>query len=357
MVPVFGRRSHFSTCSSRSFEEEACLRARFIEESEEAMRTTTIANGFMIGVAIVIFGTTAEGYERYSDNDNATFCRECHGDFRSNNYISPVDGQNWGNLHNIHRYTMLSGDCDTCHIGSSRLPVNLNSSDGGIGLAAKGCVGCHGVDPAPAVPNNNWWGAGLRAHHAAANVGPDSNGDTCASCHTTDPPPPPEDAMPAYYFVPDTNHPEKPDEPCNPAPRLSENFAGAIFGLDNDGDLFRDGDDPDCAGPTPTPTATPTNTPTSTPTATPSHTPTPTQTPTIPPPPTDLIFSDGFESGGTTAWSSVVAALVDAADQARRLAGKPLTKGTAFLVAFAGVTLAGLPGMRGRRRRRREKTR
>lgn len=55
--------------------------------------------------------------------------------------------------------------------------------------------------------------------------------------------------------------------------------------------------------PTPAPTNTPTDTPTPTPTSTPTDTPTPTPTPTpfIP----TVYFTDGFESGDFSAWSTV----------------------------------------------------
>jgi hypothetical protein len=86
-------------------------------------------------LAVAITGVNAvHGYERYSQNDDATWCRACHGDFRADNYVSLSDGQPWGNLHEVHRSTMLSGDCDTCHIGSSRLPVYLDQSTGGDGM-------------------------------------------------------------------------------------------------------------------------------------------------------------------------------------------------------------------------------
>ena len=323
-----------------------------------------------IGIAAVWI-PGVEAYDTYSENDNATNCRFCHGDFRSSNYISPVDGQNWGNLHNIHRSTMLAGDCDVCHIGNDRLPVYLDRSDGGDGFEAVGCMGCHGVDPAPSVPNNNWWGAGLRAHHANANVGPDNNGDTCVSCHTNDPPPPPENTQPSYYFTPDTAHPSKPDNPCNPAPGYPENYAGAVIAIDNDGDLLYDQDDPDCAGPTPTPTHTPTNTPTATmtpmpptptPTATATSTPvvppptptfTPTATPTATPPgDPDLIFSDGFESGDVSQWSAATGAVLAGLDHLRSFGGRPLVKGALFMMVAVGATAAGLPGLRRRKRRR-----
>ena len=324
------------------------------------MNVMPLSRATVIAIGIVIFGVQgAEGYDKYSQNDDNTNCRECHGDFRSSNYISPVDGQEWGNLHNIHRSTMLSGDCDVCHIGGDEFPVFLNSSNGGDGFEPVGCVGCHGVDPAPGDPNNTWWGAGLRLHHANAVVGPDSDGFTCMTCHTDDPPPPPESMLPSYFFTPDAFHPSKPDDPCNPSPGFPENFAGAVIGIDNDGDLLYDDADPDCAAPTPTPT--PTNTPTSTPTWTPTPTPTsppvitstPTPTPTPTPRP-QLIFEDGFESGDTSAWSAEVQGFEAGLDQALRLGRKSLHKGTMFLIMFTGATLVGVPGIRERRRRRRK---
>jgi cytochrome c553 len=281
------------------------------------MNEAPLFRAAVILIGIVIFGIpAAEGYEKYSKNDDATNCRQCHGDFRDDSYVSPVDGQTWGNLHNIHRSSMLSSDCDVCHIGEDKFPVFLNSSTGGDGFDPVGCVGCHGVDPAPAVPNNGWWGAGLRLHHKNANVAPDSDGFTCMTCHGNDPAPQPEDSMPSYYFTPDIYHDKKPDNPCNPGPGFPENFAGAVIGMDNDGDLLYDDNDPDCVEATPTPTRTatstrtPTWTPTSTPTPTPviiitptaTATPTPTPTPTPPPIPGN-IFRDGFESGDTSGWN------------------------------------------------------
>ena len=329
------------------------------------MKATLIFRATVIVIGSVILGIPGtEGYDKYSQNDDATNCRWCHGDFRSNTYISPVDGQNWGNLHNIHRSTMLSGDCDVCHIGDDRLPVFLDSSDGGDGFEPVGCVGCHGADPAPGLPNNGWWGAGLRLHHTNAGVGQDSNGFTCMDCHADDPPPPPENTLPSYYFTPDVNHPNKPDDPCNPGPDFPENYAGAVIGIDNDGDMLYDDADPDCEGPTPTPTptSTPTWTPTPTPTATLVITNTPVPTPSITPTPTptpkpQLIFRDGFESGDTSAWSADSQRLFKGLDPALRPGRKPLTNGTVFLIMLAGATLVGLPGFRERRHHRREEDR
>jgi len=334
------------------------------------MKTTNLFRTSLIICALFLIGLPgAESYDRWSINDDETYCGYCHGDFRASSYTSLSDGQVWGNLHNIHRSTMLSGDCDVCHIGGDEFPVYIDQSNGGDGFEAVGCMGCHGVNPAPPAANTGFWGAGLRAHHTNAGVGPDNNGDTCITCHSSDPPPPPEDTLPSYYFTPDTNHPSKPDNPCNPSPGFPENYAGEVIGLDNDGDLNYDENDPDCAGPTPTPTATPTNTPTATatpvpPTPTPTATSTPppptptftaTFTPTVTPtptPPADLIFMDGFETGDTSMWSAGAQAFFAGLDQARRLARKPFMKSTAFLVMFAGVALVSLPGIRDRRRRK-----
>ena len=260
-----------------------------------------------------LIAATAAAYERYSQDDDATWCRECHGSFRSSGYVSLADGQPWGSsLHDVHRSTMLSGDCNACHVGGSFSTVYLHQSSGGDGFEPVGCVGCHGVNPAPPSPNTGLWGAGLRAHHTNAGAGPDSNGFFCVTCHANDPPPSPESTEPSYYFTPDPSHPAKPTDPCNPAPGFPEHFAGSVIGLDNDGDLLYDEADSDCvtvptATPTPTvpPTLTPTPTPTGTPppptsTPTPTRTPTPTATPTPPPPP---LFEDGFETGDVSRWS------------------------------------------------------
>lgn len=59
-----------------------------------------------------------EAYEQWYENQANENCLGCHGDFQDDNYISPVDGQNWGNLHNIHRFDMLDDDCDVCHLDS-----------------------------------------------------------------------------------------------------------------------------------------------------------------------------------------------------------------------------------------------
>ena len=228
-----------------------------------ARRADLIAVISILAIAVsTIWAGVAHAYSQWSIADNATYCGECHGDFRSNDYISPVDGENWGNLHDLHRETMLNRDCETCHLAGDEFPVMLNESAGGNGLAPVSCMGCHGVDPNPGTPNSNW-GAGLRLHHLNAGVRPDRNDEKCDACHQNDPTPPAESVLPAFYFTPDAAHPNKPTDPCNPAPDLPEHFAGLTLGMDNDGDLDYDQVDSDCA-----------------------------------------LFTDGFESGDTSGWAS-----------------------------------------------------
>lgn len=273
-------------------------------------------------------------------------CSQCHGGFLASPYRSCVGGSNeaaacnadsqcpggtcaaWsGPLHNVHRNNMLGaavnppGRCDICHLGSGKSPVFINESNGNlacVGGANAGayctvdsacpggtctgvvydpisCIGCHGRaadrgtrpdDCVDAMTTGGPCGdgAGLRQHHHNSGV------TVCADCHsdalsanfTTAG----EHVQPPYYFTPDSAHPLKPTNACNP--NGEEDFEASPDGLDNDGDLLYDGDDPDCATPTATATATPevTSTPsdaTPTPT-TPEVTPTPTATETAPPP-------------------------------------------------------------------------
>ena len=78
----------------------------------------------------------------------------------------------------------------------------------------------------------------------------------------------------------------------------------------------------------PTATATPTNTSTATATPTNTAAPTATSTPTNTPTPSDIIFSNGFESGGTGAWS--------------------LSTGGSALSVTSGAALQGAWGLRAR---------
>jgi hypothetical protein len=180
-------------------------------------------------------------WDRYSTNGENN-CAGCHGDFRATNYVSLSDGQDWGNLHNLHRFDMLSGDCATCHQEESFFPVFLDDSEGGTGFESIGCTGCHGRNEDDGPKSGR--GAGLRQHHWSAGV------EFCANCHGDADPATyttvGEDVLPSYYFTPDDAHPDKPTDPCNA--NGEENYAGDPEGLDNDGDAAYDGDDDDCGG-------------------------------------------------------------------------------------------------------------
>jgi hypothetical protein len=198
-------------------------------------------------VVLVTWSHPGLAYDRYSVNRDATNCRACHGDFRAAAYVSPVDGQNWGNIHNLHRTTMLNGDCSACHF-SSRFPTFIGSSTGGTGLSPIGCLGCHGraEDNVPGNPEfGAGYGAGLRQRHQIAGV------TDCIECHADSDPanytPVAENVLPPFYANPGTNHPAMPTQSCNA--NGSENFAGTAEGLDNDGNNIYDTNDVSCATP------------------------------------------------------------------------------------------------------------
>lgn len=220
---------------------------------------------FFVSLAVLVVAALVTApvlaYESYSINDNTTNCRFCHGDYRRNSYISLSDGQNWGDLHDLHRETMLNGDCDACHEGGSRIPTPIGSSDGGDGLAPIGCVGCHGRAEDGTGDGTKGYGLAMQVRHNALVMGGDQNGDRCIDCHTDigSRTPVPESVLPPYYANPGAFHPNMPTDSCNPAPGRTENFAGAVYGIDNDGDTTNpaspivDELDPDCGGPAQTP--------------------------------------------------------------------------------------------------------
>jgi hypothetical protein len=215
-------------------------------------------NRFLLGsvffAATLWFTSVPEvgAYIRWGDG-----CTDCHSSFKDATSTKP--NNTWpDDKHDVHRRDMMTDLCGTCHVTNGDDPL-LNSSRGEPGLPGVGCMGCHGVDPRPDVADNTWWGAGLRQHHANANVGPDDGGLVCADCHGGDPSPLGEDAVPVYYGGTDVNV----FDPCNLDG--SENWTSDGLGLDNDGDLAYDNADSDCP-----------------------------------------LFGDGFESGDTTNWSLVI---------------------------------------------------
>lgn len=211
---------------------------------------TRLTTAFAVAhLSFAMWASSAHAYATWTDG-----CVGCHGDFASGTYISDTDGTSWGtDLMSGHSAFMGSGTCNVCHqppSGTPLTPVFIGLSAGISGYSPISCLGCHGRDadaggecvsgnPAVIDAENCGMGSGLRFHHAEAGI------DDCADCHS-DVAPAGEDAMPAYYFTPDTAHPNKPVDACNAvAPPGNENKFG-LFGLDNDGDGLYDQDDPDC---------------------------------------------------------------------------------------------------------------
>lgn len=209
-------------------------------------RPTFIRSALLTPILLAGWIAAAGAYENYSTTGTTGNCASCHGDFLSSPYVSLADGANWGDdLHDVHRTTMLSGDCNACHSSGGRSPVSLRSSVGGTGLDPISCLGCHGRPETGGTVT----GAGLRQHHWNSGV------TSCLGCHSDSNPaaftPVGENVPPPYYAIPDAAHPTKPSDPCNP--NGEEDFAGTAIGLDNDGDGFYDQNDSDCQVSTPVP--------------------------------------------------------------------------------------------------------
>ncbi|MDH3969354.1 MAG: cadherin-like domain-containing protein, partial [Rhodospirillales bacterium] len=230
--------------------------------------------------ALVAWTPEAGAFDNWTDTATGDFdtnCAQCHGNFRSNGYVSLKDGSPWStSLMNGHR-DFVSGECDVCHNSGGRFPAYTLWSAGGTGFENISCAGCHGrgdnaTPPAPGDNNQTCVedptayggdaaicgaGAGLRRQHWTANRTIDTaNGPVstqiCATCHADADPanlftPVDEDVPPSYYFTPDPIHATKPTDPCNanPAAAGAESKFGPT-GLDNDGDGLVDGADADC---------------------------------------------------------------------------------------------------------------
>jgi hypothetical protein len=159
-------------------------------------------------VFIIIGATDTFAYPTYEGG-----CVECHPLF-----------QGMGPLHAAHVPT-LTTECNSCHliIGDDPETGYTPTSDTGTG-----CVGCHGRledEGYDSLPDGI--GAGLRQHHFNAGI------PTCLDCHadsfSPEYTPVSEDVVPTFY------------------PYLSPLALDPCDdGLDNDGDLLADGDDPDC---------------------------------------------------------------------------------------------------------------
>jgi hypothetical protein len=206
-----------------------------------AMRRAAMAVMVVAGLGAMI--PRAGAYSQYGTSSGAGNCATCHGDFRASTYTSlkGAAGGTWtSGLHDTHRNTMLSGDCTACHSSGPRFPV-LTGSSASAAPFNSSCLGCHGrVEGAAGLT-----GRGLRAHH-------EKHGVTCFICHgeTVSSPVVAESVKPPLYIV-DANHPNLPQDPCNPSPGFPESFAGTTLGLDNDGNDLYDGADPACVATVP----------------------------------------------------------------------------------------------------------
>jgi hypothetical protein len=167
----------------------------------------------VVTCAVIAWSATALGHEFYSG------CITCHPQF-----------QDEGPLHDLHvGSSQMTDNCFLCHTSIGDTPSTMSSG----GVDGQGCRGCHGVDNGTL----DEWTAGLRKHHENEGI------TSCLPCHPDDPGSIlPEDTLPVYYSRADVNI----DDPCATTVPGGEDWDGDGEGLDNDGDLVYDGDDPDC---------------------------------------------------------------------------------------------------------------
>ena len=167
-------------------------------------------------------------------------CKDCHGDFEDNNYVSKSDGSQWNESLMDGHETFVGDTCNACHNSVSFGTVYLNSSVDST--LSKSCVGCHGRQEdvngscvgGSGIQVECGGGAGLRSMHEM-NVG----AGTCSSCHSGDPAPVGENMNP-YNFGKSGVQMMNACDADGSESRYGPN------GLDNDGDGQRDGSDSDC---------------------------------------------------------------------------------------------------------------
>ncbi len=178
-------------------------------------RSTFTVRWASAGLTCVAALLAAGAAQALPNANYADDCARCHGDFVSaDDYTSLTPGQGtWdGDLHDVHQEVTAS--CTDCHSSNGDNPGFSSSANGG-----PGCAGCHNP-------------GGLAAHHVLAETVTD-----CNSCHD-DADGGLESDLPPYYGTDVTSL----TDPCD------DDFAGGPLGLDNDGDLLADGEDPDCDG-------------------------------------------------------------------------------------------------------------
>lgn len=170
-------------------------------------------NLILLSSVLMLCVSPSFAYEDYNG------CQTCHGNFRGATSTKGTVFPN-NNNHDMHRNAAnMATACNLCHIGSSRLPVNIGSSTGTANNPGIGCTGCHVA-------------AGLQLHHLNNGV------MECLDCH--DPLlAAPETTKPPYYGTADT----KARNPGNDVlvANTNENWSvGDFLGLDNDGNNHYD---------------------------------------------------------------------------------------------------------------------
>jgi hypothetical protein len=193
---------------------------------------------------LIMMAPNASAWERYHDpnqNDKG-YCADCHPGFT---------GGTSDTLHALHTKGTdpVTTNCNLCHTNSGRdNPLIMwSEGDNNDGL---GCTGCHGRDYGEKIaanyggfPTNGLAkasGYGLRKHHLNKGI------TDCLACH-------PdvnqsfiklEYVNPPYYVRSDVM---LGGEPVYAADNEDSANDSNAFGLDNDGDLLYDANDPDCS--------------------------------------------------------------------------------------------------------------
>ena len=185
-------------------------------------------------MVFVLFSSLVYAYPDYDG------CKDCHGDFEDNNYVSKTDGAKWNKSLMDGHETFVGNKCNACHKSGSKGSVYLNFSiDSSL---SKSCVGCHGrqedVNGSCVGGDGSQVecgsGTGLRTMHES-NVGV----GTCNSCHSGDPAPVGEHITPYFYGLSGV-------QMLNSCDTDGTESRYGTSGLDNDGDGQKDGDDSDC---------------------------------------------------------------------------------------------------------------
>jgi len=73
-------------------------------------------------ILLILFSSSAFAYSSYDG------CKNCHGDFNGDDYVSKKDGSNWGTDLMSGHEAFVSGTCNACHKDGSRGEVFLNVS-------------------------------------------------------------------------------------------------------------------------------------------------------------------------------------------------------------------------------------